>query len=102
MGPMVNSQSNNGLSEEDRLLLEGTFTRILDYLTSNSNREVPLATIHSAIDLYTEMDLSISDGGVDAESLLSDIDAYLQHSVKTSHPHSVSYTHLTLPTKRIV
>tara|TARA_Y100000994_G_scaffold90845_1_gene75094 strand:- start:1371 stop:2822 length:1452 start_codon:yes stop_codon:yes gene_type:complete len=84
---MVNSQSNNGLSEEDHLLLEGTFTRILDYLASNSNREVPLATIHSAIDLYTEMDLSISDGGVDAESLLSDIDAYLQHSVKTSHPH---------------
>ena len=33
------------------------------------------------------MDLSISDGGIDVESLLSDIDAYLQYSVKTSHPH---------------
>ena len=84
---MVNNHSSNGLSDEDRLLLEGTFTRILNYLASNSNRDIPLATIHSAIDLYTEMDLSISDGGVDIESLLSDIDAYLLHSVKTSHPH---------------
>ena len=84
---MARDEYSGGLSAEDRVLLEGTFTRILDYLVNKSNREVPLATIHSAQDLYDTMDLSISEGGVDVETLLADIDAYLQHSVKTSHPH---------------
>ena len=45
---MVRDEYNDGLSAEDRILLEGTFTRILDYLTHNNDREIPLATIHSA------------------------------------------------------
>tara|TARA_B000000565_G_scaffold6650_2_gene5324 strand:+ start:2193 stop:3644 length:1452 start_codon:yes stop_codon:yes gene_type:complete len=84
---MVRDEYNDGLSAEDRVLLEGTFTRILDYLASKNDRQMPLATIHSAKDLYDVMDLSVSDSGVDVETLLADIDAYLQHSVKTSHPH---------------
>ena len=84
---MENSDQNYHLNEEDIALLEGTFSRILTYLNGNSDRDIPLATIHSPIDLYTAMDLSISDDGVDVQSLLGDIDTYLENAVRTSHPH---------------
>ena len=56
---MENSDQNYHLNEEDIALLEGTFSRILTYLNGNSDRDIPLATIHSPIDLYTAMDLSL-------------------------------------------
>ena len=82
---MVRDEHNDGLSAEDRVLLEGTFT---DFgLFSQQKRFEPLATIHSA-KAYDVMDLSVSDSGVDVETLLADIDAYLQHSVKPVTPIS--------------
>ena len=83
---MVRDEYNDGLSAKIVYYWK-EHSRILDYLASKNDRENPLATIHSAKDLYDVMDLSVSDSGVDVETLLADIDAYLQHSVKTSHPH---------------
>lgn len=81
------TSATNAISEYDEELLQGVFNRIWKYLKENGDRSTQLSHSLSTEELRDKIDLTISNNGANVETLLEDIDSYLNYSVRTSHPH---------------
>jgi glutamate/tyrosine decarboxylase-like PLP-dependent enzyme len=80
-------EGTGGLSTFDERLLQGVFARVWRYLGGLGDTSQPVTNSLSPEQLRAELDLAIGREGVDVETLLADIDDYLEHSVRTSHPN---------------
>jgi len=81
------TEDTGGLSTFDERLLQGVFARVWRYLGQLEDGSQPILNSLAPEQLRAKLDLAIGREGVDVETMLSDIDDYLDHSVKTSHPH---------------
>ena len=70
-------------SKEQEVILRKAFEVILNYLQANQNRELKVLDYQSADFLKQKLDLSLPQQGVASEQLISMIELYLQHSVRT-------------------
>ncbi|HIG19236.1 MAG: glutamate decarboxylase [Methanobacteriota archaeon] len=75
------------LSDFDERLLQGVFARVWRYLGESADSTLPVTTSKSPQELKNKLELAVGRTGIDVDTMLSDIDDYLDESVKTSHPH---------------
>lgn len=71
----------------DTSLLQQTAAIVTDYLAQNHHPDQPISEYRSAADLSELLALQLDEEGCDDATILQDIRDYLQHSVRTSHPH---------------
>lgn len=77
----------DSLSDFDERLLQGVFARVWRYLGESTDTDSPVTKSKSPQELKNKLELAVGTSGVDVDTILSDIDNYLDESVKTSHPH---------------
>ena len=75
------------LSDFDERLLQGVFARVWRYLGESADSTSPVTKSRSPQELKNKLQLAVGRTGIDVDTMLSDIDDYLEESVKTSHPH---------------
>ena len=69
--------------KEQEVILRKAFEVILNYLQANQNQDLKVLDYQSADFLTQTLDLSLPQQGVAPEQLISMIELYLQHSVRT-------------------
>mgnify|MGYP006083235141 CR=1 FL=1 len=68
-------------------LLEGVFNIVREHYRGMMNRDVPVRSWRTPMELATILNVSVEDEGVDTDTLLNTINTYLSECVKTQHPH---------------
>ncbi len=81
------ADDNEVLSDFDERLLQGVFARVWRYLGDSADSTSPVTKARSPQELKNKLELAVGRTGIDVDTMLSDIDDYLNESVKTSHPH---------------
>lgn len=81
------ADDNGVLSDFDERLLQGVFARVWRYLGDSADATLPVTKARSPQELKNRLELAVGRTGIDIDTMLSDIDNYLDESVKTSHPH---------------
>jgi glutamate/tyrosine decarboxylase-like PLP-dependent enzyme len=81
------AENGKGLSTFDERLLQGVFARVWRHLGEMDDTSKLISNSPEPEQLRAKLNLAVGREGVDIETMLADIDGYLEDAVKTSHPN---------------